>query len=248
MDSLSLALRLVFMSLFLDICCVCLCVFLHIPICLCMSVPLNVCLWESVGMGVGFSLGLWSPGLVLSFLPFICSRIFVCFCPCPVCLCWSVSPAVLSLKLLPLTYLFPSLCSVWRWLWSLPAYNVYTIFWFACPNWDWPPTLNFNSKFLGNRIWLAQFGSSVNFLFNLSMDRKAWSWGKEVSGNIKWLCVTDEQRTKVLGNGKAKEGKGLWKKDKMITIQKYYKHLTRNTSRIEQYREAWQNAGLKAIQ
>ena len=108
MDSLSLALRFVFMSLFLDICCVCLCVFLHIPICLCMSVPLNVCLWESVGVGVGFSLGLWSPGLVLSFLPFICSRVFLCFCPCPVCLCWSVSPAVLSLKLLPLTYLFPS--------------------------------------------------------------------------------------------------------------------------------------------
>lgn len=69
-----------------------------------------------------------------------------------------------------------------------------------------------------------------------------------MSGNIKRLCATDEQSTKVLANGKEKEDKRLSKKDKMTTIQKHYKHLTRNTSRIKQYREAWQNAGLKAIQ
>ena len=77
MDSLSLGLWSVFMSLFLDVCCVCFCIFLHIAVCLCMSVPLNVCLWESMGVGVGFSLGFWSPGLVLSFLLFVFKSICV---------------------------------------------------------------------------------------------------------------------------------------------------------------------------
>jgi len=39
-----------------------------------------------------------------------------------------------------------------------------------------------------------------------------------MSGNIKRLCATDEQSTKVLANGKEKEDKRLSKKDKMTTI------------------------------
>lgn len=93
-------------------------------------------------------------------------------------------------------------------------------------------------------IWLAHFFSSVNFWFNSSVARKAWSWGREASGAIK-IHATDKQIMKVLANGKEKEEERLWKKDKMLTTQKYYKHLTRNTSRIKQCRRAGQNYCVK---
>lgn len=90
--------------------------------------PLYVCPSECVSMGVcGSGCGLLLGSLV-SFLLFICSRVFVCFCPCPVCLCWSVSPAVLSLKLLPLTCLFPSLSVLCEGDFGLCLYTMFIPF------------------------------------------------------------------------------------------------------------------------
>lgn len=229
----------VYLSVPLSLCL--LCVSLHFSPRLSLFVSVCLSLWHSECVGVGLSLCLASPGLFLSF------SLFICFCLCPsVCLyfCPSVSPCLCLLNCFfwLICFLLSLLLCANDQTW-LPHATLTALSDFL-PNRDWPPTLNPNSKFLGKRIRLAHFDSSVNFWFNSSVARKAWSWGREASDAIK-MQATDKQIMKVLANGKEKEEERLWKKDKMLTTQKYYKHLTRNTSRIKQRRRAGQNYCVK---
>lgn len=197
---------------------------LHLSACLSLSLAVWLCGWVAVYMNVYF------PCVCISmvFLSFFSLCVFRSICVLPSV---PVSLWLHHLLLLRLTGSFPSLSALCANDQTAPI-HLYTIFQVR----GWPPTLNSNSTFLEERIWLAQLGAGVNFWFNSTVARKAWSKGREVSGAIKMIVCYWSTEHSGSGQWKIKRGKRtLEKKKKLLTIWKYYKHLTRNTSRIKQH-------------